>query len=1126
MLGNRVSRRIVAVFALILEISATKHWIVTENGKIQPQHDSVFDMRRPYDLLAFLEQEKRRETANAIYKRISRKEVSIDNQFADLGVADTESANLDCFLWDKSLADIDVHASIMIDLKHRDGISKKDYMLYNKGANGKQTEPNCEKTFPLEFSVFTFDHLKAMQNRQNLTQREEPSLMKYLPPNTDLYQFGDQLAHSLSRNRTSWIYLNLASLYWRIKGNAYNALECSRRAIERAPKQYRDIPLLTTAGIFHAARYSGEAAIVLHTAIDYNPLESYHHLALGHIYTSLGDFDRSAACYDNCLKLAPETAEARQMKYAILCHRLLETTLLRLRDVLSEIHSYHDWKEEWLKLYEHMLWEQNVKSTTREIKLAFAREQNLDLLAVNPIEKSINHHLGDNVILSYMDLGDRKKVAENMLQHVHLSLHILKNLQQPVKERNHIAQDMLMELNVEHTHAFAAPTKSPKYHNVEIKKGNEDFEADHWPRISDCDGSMLMFGDGKQYLPVYLSPENKGYAIHLFVNELIDIEPGKKHPLPWHPPLCQAPGSFDERYMTRALLDATARQHTPDASLNPFLHSLVQSADSAEIGQRILTAIEAKIAPWVLSVLASLHWRTVGKPRFALDCLQLALDGVPEEFRDVPLVSIASIHHKVGSIDDALRITREALRVNVAEPMTNLLFGILLNVKGNHTGAMHYLKQALRVDLHLYDGKALMMLKTLACREKFDVITGDHAGCEKRGINLRKRSVSLPTVLLTKYNLQASDAPSTRQRQVKNCKRPHCRKPEVTGTNCWSERRLELADNLPRYKRENTRQGLIQSLLLPNSATELHEPRVDAGKVPNSVFRMNLLTNQYEVARANNFYTFLPKDTPHSYADWPFGKMSDNQKESYYPSKDECDELKHEDWAASLFVFHKFIRRNVTIEDELESLGDDVPALQPTCDKGSSEMSRITEVVQFSQSLRRKAELDVAEWLMMITGTQTDTLQGLGTKIAFALRKHYASWTLAIAASFYWRVAGDSRKALDCVWQGLENTPKDTQDILLLSLASLLSSQNYFHEALEVAQIALSIGPDFIVNHYVLANLHAALGDFETAASFYRSSLELDPNFEPAITRLQVILCFLLFDDKRSAMSEILRNIL
>lgn len=71
---------------------------------------------------------------------------------------------------------------------------------------------------------------------------------------------------------------------------------------------------------------------------------------------------------------------------------------------------------------------------------------------------------------------------------------------------------MLMDLKVKDIHAFAVPTKNPKYYNIEIKKGNEDFEADYWPRISNCDGSMLMFGDGKQYLPIYLSPENKGYA--------------------------------------------------------------------------------------------------------------------------------------------------------------------------------------------------------------------------------------------------------------------------------------------------------------------------------------------------------------------------------------------------------------------------------------------------------------------------------------------------------------------------------------------------------------------------------------------------------------------------------------
>jgi len=50
-------------------------------------------------------------------------------------------------------------------------------------------------------------------------------------------------------------------------------------------------------------------------------------------------------------------------------------------------------------------------------------------------------------------------------------------------------------------------------------------------------------------------------------------------------------------------------------------------------------------------------------------------------------------------------------------------------------------------------------------------------------------------------------------------------------------------------------------------------------------------------------------------------------------------------------------------------------------------------------------------------------------------------------------------------------------------------------------------------------------GDLKSAVSYYKSSLDIDPDFEPATTRLQVIQCLLLFDDKKTAMSEILWNV-
>jgi len=37
-------------------------------------------------------------------------------------MGDVDSSNSDCFLWDKSLGDVDIHASIVIDHRARNGI--------------------------------------------------------------------------------------------------------------------------------------------------------------------------------------------------------------------------------------------------------------------------------------------------------------------------------------------------------------------------------------------------------------------------------------------------------------------------------------------------------------------------------------------------------------------------------------------------------------------------------------------------------------------------------------------------------------------------------------------------------------------------------------------------------------------------------------------------------------------------------------------------------------------------------------------------------------------------------------------------------------------------------------------
>ena len=53
--------------------------------------------------------------------------------------------------------------------------------------------------------------------------------------------------------------------------------------------------------------------------------------------------------------------------------------------------------------------------------------------------------------------------------------------------------------------------------------------------------------------------------------------------------------------------------------------------------------------------------------------------------------------------------------------MTNFLYGSLLNINGNYSGALYHLKQTLRVEPDAMDGKAMKIFETIACQEKLKI---------------------------------------------------------------------------------------------------------------------------------------------------------------------------------------------------------------------------------------------------------------------------------------------------------------------------------------------------------------------------------------------------------------------
>lgn len=202
--------------------------------------DSPFYLRRPYDLLALLDQENRRTEINALYQDLVARKSMIDQKWSGLeGATDLETRiythDPECLSAGKLLSEIDLYPSIGTTGLGRAGIQFDFTKLHMVEYESDYLVPDCTKHVKLDFSMFTFEHLHAMVHRKNVTSIPERGLENLMPVDS-LQQFGHEIAIGLTKNTTSWLFYNLGVLYWRIRGDAPQAIECGRRAVYYAPR--------------------------------------------------------------------------------------------------------------------------------------------------------------------------------------------------------------------------------------------------------------------------------------------------------------------------------------------------------------------------------------------------------------------------------------------------------------------------------------------------------------------------------------------------------------------------------------------------------------------------------------------------------------------------------------------------------------------------------------------------------------------------------------------------------------------------------------------------------------------------------------------------------------------------
>lgn len=276
----------------------------------------------------------------------------------------------------------------------------------------------------------------------------------------DMILYGQQLSATLKTNQSSWQLFNLATGFWRAKGDAPRAIECVRWALHLSPAPVRHIALIHLGNVLHQARRSAEAAIVLHAAIDHAPRDPISHWTLGNVYTVLGDYTRANACLDNAIQLDPSLEDARKTRHSVLCHSKVGNALSELKDTLQGL--LHD--------LEHC---QDMRQQRLRLQQLILREK------AHPFNSMLGEHVRAELDASMLRL-------DNSLQHLLSAV-----------------QTMVQQLNVQ----------KKKLTDLEESGHPPDLTASsntitEWPSVEEC---QALARQSVNMALLFIPPENKGY---------------------------------------------------------------------------------------------------------------------------------------------------------------------------------------------------------------------------------------------------------------------------------------------------------------------------------------------------------------------------------------------------------------------------------------------------------------------------------------------------------------------------------------------------------------------------------------------------------------------------------------
>uniref|UniRef100_A0A6I8NVZ2 Tetratricopeptide repeat protein 17 n=1 Tax=Ornithorhynchus anatinus TaxID=9258 RepID=A0A6I8NVZ2_ORNAN len=1125
--------------------SATTHWIVTEDGKIQQQ------------------------------KQLVAQKIHIEeNEDRDTGLEQRHNKeDPDCIKAKVPLGDLDLYDGTYITLESKN-IRPEDYIDTQSPVPPDLEKPDCTKILELPYSIHAFQHLRGVQERVNLSapllSKEDP-IFTYLSRRLgrSIDDIGHRIHEGLLKNSSSWVLYNMASFYWRIKNEPYQVVECAMRALHFSSRHNKDVALVNLANVLHRAHFSADAAIVIHAALDESDFFTSYY-TLGNIYAMLGEYNHSVLCYDHALQAKPGFEQAIKRKHAVLCqqkleqkleaqHRSLQRTLNELKEYQKQ-HDHYLRQQEILEKHKLIQEEQILRNIIHETQVAKeAQLGNHQICRLGNQQRSLHcqwdqpvrYHRGD-----IFENVDRVQFGEDSSTSTMTSVTL--DVQANQSELNHSLQSSPVARSVVWIWGMESDAYRDKQHIL-------------WPKRTDCAENYPTIPQAEELPTYFLPPENRGLRVHTSID---------KQELSGEPSTPDCSSITDLRnnetlYFLVKELDShlDLKFKMPDDHARQILFSRINNhtITEEEIGTFLFHSIKKpNDLFWIMLNEAGLYWRALGNSTIAIACLQRALNLAPHQYQDIPLVNLANLLIHYGLHLDASKLLLQALTINSSEPLTFLSLGNAYLALKNISGALKAFRQAL--DLTTKCPECENSLRLIRCVQFYpflynitsSVCSGHcHEKNQDNGHSKQKyfdgslrAEKEEPTERGTKDHPEVSiqnsgrDSDALRLESTVVAESNGSDGMESVGETQMSEEMLALVDEFEnswpleafdgalevkgrrmdlqgiRVLKKGSQDGLAGSCFgdcgdddddeaewITFQVKRLKKPKAESLDALEPPGRNGEERVQAEIEQP--YQTALEISGPKIPSPGPQGKNRDYRSLGW-PSPDECLKLRRVELTAVASTWLAVSAKNIDITEHIDFATQlQEPAFEPLCNSNlPASMHTLDHLhgVANRASLHYTGESQLKEVLQNLGKDQypQQSFEQIGTRIAKVLEKNQTSWVLSSVAALYWRVKGQGKKAIDCLRQALHYAPHHMKDVPLISLANILHNAKLWNDAIVVATMAVEIAPHFVVNHFTLANVYVAMEEFEKAMVWYESTLKLQPEFAPAKNRLRTIQCHLL----------------